>query len=137
MCSTHAQVRVAPTGPRGLREGAVVEVLERANQTLVGRYLEKRGIGVVVPEERRISQDLLVPTGARRGAKPGQVVVAEIVEQPTRHAQPIDTSTGRVGFPWIVTAVLVLAVPLLVAGFTWLASATAQRLRPVTLSHRD
>lgn len=76
-------------GPRGLREGSVVEVLERANLTLVGRYLEKRGIGVVVPEERRISQDVLIPSGARRGVRPGQVVVAEIVEQPTRHAQPI------------------------------------------------
>ena len=84
--------RKGAMGPRGSREGAIVEVLERANQTLVGRYMEKRGIGVVVPEQRRISQDLLVPAKARRGAKPGQVVVAEIVEQPTRHAQPI----GRV-----------------------------------------
>jgi len=81
--------RPGPTGPRGLREAAIVEVLERANQTLVGRYHEKRGIGVVVPEQRRISQDLLVPAKSRRGAKPGQVVVAEIVEQPNRHAQPI------------------------------------------------
>ncbi|UCH49123.1 MAG: ribonuclease R [Betaproteobacteria bacterium] len=76
-------------GPRGLREASIVEVLERVNQQLVGRYLQERGIGVVVPEERRISQDVLVPAGARRSAKPGQVVVAEIVEQPTRHAQPI------------------------------------------------
>jgi len=85
----HVLVRPGTTGPRGLREAAIVEVLERANQTLVGRYLQKRGIGVVVPEERRISQDVLVPAASRRGAKPGQVVVAEIVEQPTRHAQPI------------------------------------------------
>ncbi|MGD2139679.1 MAG: ribonuclease R, partial [Burkholderiales bacterium] len=81
--------RPGATGARGLREAAIVEVLERVNKTLVGRYLQKRGIGVVVPEQRRISQDLLVPSGARRGARPGQVVVAEIVEQPTRHAQPI------------------------------------------------
>ncbi len=82
-------VRPGGIGPRGSREGAIVEVLERANHTVVGRYLEKRGIGVVVPEQRRISQDLLVSAKARRGAKPGQVVVAEIVEQPSRHAQPI------------------------------------------------
>jgi ribonuclease R len=81
--------RPGKTGPRGLREASIVEVLERVNQQLVGRYLQKRGIGVVVPEERRISQDVLVAAGARRSAKPGQVVVAEIVEQPTRHAQPI------------------------------------------------
>jgi ribonuclease R len=81
--------RPGAVGPRGSREASIVEVLERANQTLVGRYLEKRGIGVVVPEQKRISQDLLVPAKSRRGAKPGQVVVAEIVEQPNRHAQPI------------------------------------------------
>ena len=81
--------RPGKTGPRGLREGSIVEVLERVNQQLVGRYMQERGIGVVIPEERRISQDVLVPAGARRSAKPGQVVMAEIVEQPTRHAQPI------------------------------------------------
>ena len=85
----HVLARPGSPGPRGLREAAIVEVLERANKMLVGRYLQKRGIGVVVPEERRISQDVLVPAGARRGAKPGQVVVAEIIEQPTRHARPI------------------------------------------------
>ncbi len=81
--------RPGKIGPRGLREGSVVEVLERVNQQLVGRYTQERGIGLVVPEEKRISQYVLIPAGARRSAKPGQVVVAEIVEQPTRHAQPI------------------------------------------------
>ncbi len=82
-------VRPGGVGQRGLREASVVEVLERNNQTLVGRYLTKRGIGVVASADRRISQDVLVPPKASRNAKPGQVVVVEIVEQPTRHAQPI------------------------------------------------
>ena len=81
--------RPGRVGSRGLRDASIVEVLERVNQQLVGRYVQERGIGLVVPEEKRISQEVLVPAGARRGAKPGQVVVAEIVEQPTRHAQPI------------------------------------------------
>jgi ribonuclease R len=85
-------VREGPVGHRGRREGSVVEVLERAQQKLVGRYLKEHGIAIVAPEDRRISQDLLIPAGSARNAKPGQVVVVEIVEQPTRHAQPI----GRV-----------------------------------------
>jgi len=82
-------VRPGGSGPRELREASIVEVLERNNQTLVGRYLTKRGIGVVASADRRISQDVLVPSKSSRNAKPGQVVVVEIVEQPTRHAQPI------------------------------------------------
>ncbi|HVY08067.1 MAG TPA: ribonuclease R [Burkholderiales bacterium] len=74
---------------RGRREGHIVEVIERANLKVVGRYLNEHGIGVVAPEDRRISQDILVPAGANRGAKPGQVVMVEIVEQPQRHSQPV------------------------------------------------
>jgi len=74
---------------RGRREGQIVEVLERANQKVVGRFLNEHGIGVVAAEDRRISQDILIPAGATGGAKPGQVVVAEIIEQPKPHARPI------------------------------------------------
>ena len=74
---------------RGRREGHIVEVLERANLKVVGRFLNEHGIGVVAPEDRRISQDILIPAGANGGAKPGQVVIAEIIEQPQRHAQPV------------------------------------------------
>ncbi|HWH48131.1 MAG TPA: ribonuclease R [Burkholderiales bacterium] len=74
---------------RGRREGQIVEVLERANRKVVGRFVNEHGIGVVAAEDRRISQDILIPAGATGGAKPGQVVVAEIIEQPKPHARPI------------------------------------------------
>src|SRR6185295_5845817 len=69
--------------------GHIVEVLERANTKVVGRFLNEHGIGVVAPEDRRISQDILIPAGATGGAKPGQVVIVEIIEQPQRHAKPV------------------------------------------------
>lgn len=74
---------------RGRREGHIVEVIERANVKVVGRFLNEHGIGVVAPEDRRISQDILIPAGANGGAKPGQVVIVEIIEQPQRHSQPV------------------------------------------------
>jgi len=74
---------------RGRREGHIVEVLERANSKVVGRFLNEHGIGVVAPEDRRISQDILIPAGANGGAKAGQVVVVEIIEQPQRHVKPV------------------------------------------------
>jgi ribonuclease R len=78
------RVLVRETGldRRGRREGAIVEVLERVNQRLVGRLFVEHGILFVVAENKRISQDILVAPGGHLDARPGQVVMVEIVEQP-------------------------------------------------------
>ena len=77
------------TDRRGRPEGEIVDVLERANRTIVGRFYEERGIAFVVAENRRINQDLLVPPGERGNAKSGDVVVVEIVEQPSPQREAI------------------------------------------------
>src|SRR5574340_1255934 len=87
-----AIVRVAGVDRRGRREAKIVEVLERVNKRLVGRLYDEHGVLFVVAENRRISQDILVARGGKGKAKPGQVVTVEIIEQPSKYAQPI----GRV-----------------------------------------
>jgi ribonuclease R len=77
------------TDRRGRPEGEIVDVLSRANRTIVGRLYEERGIGFVVAENRRINQDLLVPESERGDAKAGDVVVVEIVEQPSAQREVI------------------------------------------------
>jgi len=88
-----ALARVIGFDRKGRREGAIVEVLERGNSKVVGRVLIEHGITVVVPENKRINQDILVVPNRdaekRLKAKAGQVVVVEIIEQPDRHSQPI------------------------------------------------
>jgi ribonuclease R len=84
-----AVVRETGVDRRGRREGVVVEVLERANRRVVGRLHEEQGFAFVVAEDKRISQDLLVPHEGLAGAKPGQVVVAEITQQPDHHVKPL------------------------------------------------
>ncbi len=74
---------------RGRREGSIVEVLERAHERVVGRLFVERGVAFVVPDNKRITQDVLIPEEYLDGAEPGQIVVAEIVEQPSRRKQPI------------------------------------------------
>ena len=81
--------RVTGTDRRGRREGAIVEVLQRAHTRVVGRLHEEHGVCYLVPEDRRLSQDILVPREACNGARSGQVVVAEIIEQPDRHVKPV------------------------------------------------
>ena len=82
-------VREHGTDRRGRKEGKVVEVLERANATLVGRLYRERGYQWVVAENKKISQDILIPDHEDLGASSGQVVMAEITAQPTRHAPPV------------------------------------------------
>jgi ribonuclease R len=85
-------VRPAGLDRRGRQEGEIVEVIEHRTNRLVGRFLNERGVTIVVPEDQRITHDILVPPGAAMDAEPGQVVVVEIVQQPQRHVQPM----GRV-----------------------------------------
>jgi ribonuclease R len=74
---------------RGRPEGAIVDVLARANREIVGRLHEERGIWFVEAENRRISQDILVPPRDLGGAKAGEVVVVEVLEQPSEHREAI------------------------------------------------
>lgn len=83
-----ALVSVRGLDPKGRREGAVVEILERGTAQVVGRYFQESGVGFVAPDNSRISQDILIPNDAKGDAKPGQIVVAAIVEQPSKYAQP-------------------------------------------------
>ncbi|MCM2327027.1 MAG: ribonuclease R [Lysobacter sp.] len=81
--------RVTGLDRRGRREGSIVEVLERANAKIVGRLFVEQGVMFIMAEDKRISQDFLVPPDGAKGAKHGQVVVAEIIQQPTPQAEPI------------------------------------------------
>ena len=76
--------RISGTDRRGRPEGKIVEVLEHAHQRLVGRLHREHGILFVQAEERRISHEFLVPADAAGGAQPGQVVIVEIVAQPSQ-----------------------------------------------------
>jgi len=74
---------------KGRREGSVVEVLERGTEQVVGRLMIESGIAFVAPDNSRISQDILIPPDQLNDAKEGQIVVAAILEPPTRRAKPI------------------------------------------------
>src|SRR5438874_4467597 len=56
---------------RGRPEGVIVDVLSRANREVVGRIYADRGIFYLVAENKRISQDILIPPEMRADAKPG------------------------------------------------------------------
>lgn len=82
---------------RGRREGEVVGILERNTHQIVGRMYIESGIAFVVPDNKHIAQDILIPEVHLDGAEHGQIVVAEIIEQPDRRKQPIGKVTEVLG----------------------------------------
>ena len=110
-------IQVTGEDRRGRLEGRVVEVLERAHKTVVGRYQEESGIGFVVPDNGRLTQQILIPPKEKGEAISGQIVTAEIIDYPTRrfgakgrvvevlgdHLDPgmeIDVAIRSHGIPW-------------------------------------
>lgn len=92
MHDDRALVCVCGIDKRGRREGRLVEVLERKTRHLVGRLYQERGISFVVPDSKHIPHEILIPEEHLGGAGAGQIVVAEIIEPPTRKRDAI----GRV-----------------------------------------
>ena len=78
------QVRLAGTDRRGRREGAMVKVIEHNTQTVVGQLQERDGLLMVVPDHKRINQDIVVAEEHTYGAEVGQMVMIEILHYPTR-----------------------------------------------------
>ena len=81
--------RITGRDRRGRLEGSVVEILERRTQTVVGRFYQESGVGFVTPDNKRLNHDIIIPSDRLNGASQGQIVVAEITDQPTRRTQPI------------------------------------------------
>ncbi len=92
-------IKVVGKDRRGRPEGRVVEVLERGLTEVAGQFKRERGIGIVIPDNPKVSHRILIPKGESAGAKPGQVVVAQIVDYPTDVEQPTGKVVRVIGEP--------------------------------------
>ncbi|GAB2888190.1 ribonuclease R [Uliginosibacterium flavum] len=92
-----ALVRAVGVDQRGRREGKIIEVLERANTRIVGRVTIEAGVAMVLAENKRISQGILLAPGGKQKPKAGQVVTVEVLQQPTQYSQPIGQIVETLG----------------------------------------
>ena len=93
----HVVATVAGVDRRGRKEGSIVSVVERGNTTLIGRLFDDEGIAYVVPDNKRLTQNVLIPANMFGGAKPGQIVKVEITKQPTSRKQMVGKVTDVIG----------------------------------------
>jgi len=89
--------RASGVDARGRPEGTIVKVLERGTKSIVGRLREESGIYFVIPDNPRISHRVLVPGDRLGGARSGQVVLVQLIEQPSKTAQPLGHVTRVLG----------------------------------------
>jgi ribonuclease R len=103
-------VRIERQSPRG-PEGKIVRILQRSQETLVGRFeTDAAGMGYVVPFDRRVLTDIQIPTGQSSSAEPGDMVLVEITRWPTAArgaAGRISEVLGKIDEPGVDTQIII------------------------------
>jgi len=74
---------------KGRREARIVRVLVPKISQIVGRYFTDAGSAFVVPDDSRLSFDILIPPEETSGARMGFVVVVELTQRPTRRTKAV------------------------------------------------
>ncbi|MGO2241416.1 MAG: ribonuclease R [Halomonas sp.] len=86
----HVLARVSGRDRRGRDEATIADVIARNTQTIVGVYRSNTPeFGILIPENPRITQEVIIPHSACGGAQDGQVISAKIVQQPATRVQPV------------------------------------------------
>jgi len=101
--------RLERTGDRA--EGRIVRILERGASSVVGRYeVDESGMGFLVPFDRRLIVDVLIPGEERGDAKAGDMVVVEITRWPTPTRSPLGRVVevlGDIAEPGVDTEIII------------------------------
>ncbi|MDA1186008.1 MAG: ribonuclease R [Acidobacteria bacterium] len=102
--------RVERQTERGV-EGRIIRILERSQDTVVGRFeIDAADLGYVVPFDRRILTDIHVPTGQWSSSEPGEMVLVQITRWPTATRGPVGRVIevlGHVDEPGVDTRVII------------------------------
>ncbi|TXK90593.1 ribonuclease R, partial [Parageobacillus sp. SY1] len=75
-------VRVHSESSGARREGTVVRILERGVTEVVGTYTESKYFGFVIPDDKKIVNDIFIPKHAANGAVEGHKVVVRLTSYP-------------------------------------------------------
>lgn len=93
--SAHAmnndKVKIAFYAKRKKRdaEGEVIEILERANDTMVGTLEISKSYAFLVTENRTLANDIFIPKDKLKGGKNGDKAIVKIIEWPDKAKNPI------------------------------------------------
>lgn len=75
-------VRVSSETSGSRQEGTVIRILERGITQVVGTYSESKSFGFVIPDDKKIANDIFIPQHASHGAVEGHKVVVKLTSYP-------------------------------------------------------
>ena len=70
-------------------DARIIKVLTNERAPIVGRYFVEHGIAVVVAEDPRITQDIIILPGNEKGARHNQMVQVQITQNPSRNMNAV------------------------------------------------
>lgn len=70
------------------REGEIVRVVKKGMADIVGTFQKGNGFGFVIPDEKRIAQDIFIPKDKSKGAVTGHKVVVKITKRSEDDKKP-------------------------------------------------
>ena len=80
--------RISKKATSGRPEGEIVRILKRANHEIVGTFTEGEYYGFVIPDDKRLFQDIFIPKSVINGAVAGHKVVVKINKYPEGRMSP-------------------------------------------------
>ncbi len=72
-----------------VREGEVIEILERANDTFVGTLKVDKHYAFLLTENRTLANDIFIPKDKLKNGKTGDKAVVKVIEWPEEAKNPI------------------------------------------------
>ncbi len=99
MNGDRVQVQLLAKRKRADTEGAVVEILERAQSRFVGVLEVQKHFAFLVMDSKFLSNDIFIPKEELNGAKNGDKVLVEITEWPAKANNPIGKVIDVLGEP--------------------------------------
>ena len=75
-------VRVSAETSGSRQEGTVIRIIERGVKEVVGTYTESKNFGFVIPDDKKIINDIFIPKNAANGAIEGHKVVVKLTTYP-------------------------------------------------------
>lgn len=82
---------------RGRVEFRPIKVVTPRKEPIVGRFFTEQGINLVIPDDNRISHEIIIPKENVKGARQGHVVVVEMIQRPSRQSNPLGNITEVLG----------------------------------------
>lgn len=95
------KVAITPKRRRKRMEAEVVEVVERAKRTFVGKIEVEKNYAFVIPDNKLMPYDIFIPKESLNKAKTGQKVIARIIDWPQQSKNPLGEVVEVIGNPGV------------------------------------